>query len=39
MNNNNNNNKPPSILEYTFLYFEFFSKSKVVIIESKYFQK
>ena len=38
MNNNNkkkNNNKLPLILKYTFLYFDYLSKSKIVIIESK----
>ena len=34
-NNTNSNNKFPSILKYTFLYFEYLSKSQIVIIESK----
>ena len=33
--NNNNNNKFPSILKYTFLYFEYLSQSEIIIIESK----
>ena len=31
MNNKDNNNEFPSILKYTFLYVEYFSKSKIVI--------
>ena len=35
MKNSNKNNKFPSIFKYSFLYFEYLSKSKIVIIESK----
>ena len=36
MNNKDNNNEFPSILKHTFLYFEYLSKSKFVIIESNH---